>query len=256
MTAIPTGRAASASAERIPVWDIPTRVFHWALAGLLLTSWLTGENEAAAQVHRLSGEVIAGLIVFRVIWGFVGGEHARFAGFLKGPRAVSDHLNHLMRGRAAPTLGHNPLGGVSVLLLLASVSFVVVTGLFSAGDEGPGGPLVGRFGWDLSALHEPAFRILQGLVALHLLGVVVTSIASRDNLAAAMITGFKRRRREAHAVPARRASMGALLVAVALAVAVSAYLMSLPQPSSAGANAQVERQAGADRGEAERRDAD
>lgn len=244
MTAIPTGREAPGTVERIPVWDIPTRVFHWALAVFVLVSWLTGENEGAAQIHRLSGEVIAGLIAFRVIWGFVGGEHARFADFLKGPGAVSTHLRHIVRGRAEPTLGHNPLGGLSVLLLLASVSFVVVTGLFSAGDEGPGGPLVGQFGWDLSGLHEPAFRILQGVVVLHLLGVMVTSIASRDNLAAAMITGFKRRRPETRAVPARRASIAALLVAVALAASGSAYLMSLPQPTHGGAKAQTEQDVG------------
>jgi cytochrome b len=197
MTAIPSQQAAPAPADRIRVWDLPTRIFHWALAGFLLVSWLTGEAEGAGLFHRLSGEIIAGLVVFRVIWGLVGGEHARFANFLRGPRAAASHLGHLLRGRAEPTLGHNALGGLSVLLLLASVSMVVVTGLFSAGDEGPGGPLAGRFGWDLSGLHEPAFRVLQGVVALHLLGVLVTSIVGRDNLAAAMITGSKRRRADA-----------------------------------------------------------
>lgn len=74
MTAIPTSRMGRVPAERISVWDLPTRLFHWALAGLLLLSWFTGEGEgAAAFAHRLSGEVIAGLIVFRVIWGFLGG---------------------------------------------------------------------------------------------------------------------------------------------------------------------------------------
>lgn len=229
MTAIPTGRTAPA-AEHIPVWDLPTRVFHWALAGLLLVCWFTGEDEGASLIHRVSGEVIAGLIVFRVIWGFIGGEHARFRDFLKGPSAVARHLGELAHRRVEPTLGHNPLGGLSVLLLLASASFVVVTGLFSAGDEGPGGPLAGLFGWEMSGLHEPAFRILQGVVLLHLAGVVLTSIASRDNLVKAMITGSKRRPPEAHAASPRRASIAALLVAAVLGASCSAYLISRPHP--------------------------
>jgi cytochrome b len=239
MTAIPSHRAAPALPDRIPVWDLPTRIFHWALAACLIVSWLTGENEGAAGIHRLSGEVIAGLVVFRIVWGFVGGEHARFADFVRSPRAAARHLGHLLRGRAEPSVGHNPLGGLSVLLLLVSVSFVVVTGLFSAGDEGPGGPLAGRFGWDLSGLHEPAFRILQGVVALHLLGVLITSLVSRDNLVAAMITGSKRRRPEALAAPARRGSTPALLVAVVLAALTSAYLVSLSQPKAPDAEAQT-----------------
>ncbi len=203
--------------------------------------------------HRLSGEVIAGLIVFRVIWGFVGGEHARFADFVKGPGAVARHLGHLVRGRVEPALGHNPLGGLSVLLLLVAAAFVVVTGLFSAGDEGPGGPLLGLFGWDLSGLHEPAFRILQAVVAVHLLGVFVTSLVSRDNLVVAMITGFKRRRPDALAAPARRGSTGALLVAIALAASASAYLMSLPHSGSGGVRAES-RGAGAQGGAGEHGD--
>lgn len=241
MTAIPSGPAQRDSGARVLVWDLPIRLFHWTLVALVLLSWLTGEDQGAALIHRLSGEAIAGLIVFRVAWGFVGGAHGRFSDFLKGPGAVTRHLEELLRGRADKTLGHNPLGGVSVLLLLVAVSFVVVTGLFSAGDEGPRGPLAGRFGWNLANLHEPAFRILQVLVVVHLLGVAVTSLASRENLLRAMLTGTKPRGVDAHRPPPRRASALALLVALALAVAVSACLMALPHPRSGGAGLQSER---------------
>ena len=234
MAVIPSHRAAPALPNRIPVWDLPTRIFHWGLVAWVLVCWLTGEDKSAAGVHRLSGELIAGLIVFRFVWGFVGGEHARFANFVRGPRAAADHLRKLLRGQAEPTPGHNPLGGLSVLLLLASVSFVVVTGLFSAGDEGPGGPLVGMFGLNLSDLHEPAFRVLQAVVVLHLLGVAITSIVNRDNLLAAMITGSKRARPGTATAPARRASIAALVIALALAGSTAAYLMILPQPGPAG----------------------
>lgn len=240
MTASATHQAAPAAGDRVPVWDLPTRIFHWSLAALVLVSWLTGEDEGASLAHRLSGEAIAGLLIFRVIWGVIGGEHARFAGFVKGPGAVAKHLHHLGRGQAEPTLGHNALGGLSVLLLLAAVAFVTVTGLFSAGEEGAGGPFAGRFGLNLAYLHEPAFRVLQAVVVLHLAGVVLTSLASRDNLVAAMVTGVKRRSREMSLPPARRASAIALLVAVALGAGTSAYLMSLPHPVSGGPGAQGE----------------
>lgn len=248
MTAIPTPQAAPAAAERIPVWDLPTRLFHWALVGLVLLNWFTGEEEAAALIHRVSGEVIAGLIIFRVVWGFVGGEHARFADFVKGPRAVGRHVSQLLRGRAEPSIGHNPLGGLGVLLLLAATSFVVVTGLFSAGDDGPGGPFAGRFGWELSDLHEPAFRILQAVVAIHLLGVAVTSLASRDNLVLAMITGFKRRTAETAVRSTQSAPAMALLIALAIGAAVSAYLIRLPHPT-AGAERGGEHRMQSDAGE-------
>lgn len=240
MTSIPA-ESSPLPLDRVQVWDLPTRLFHWSLAGLLLVSWFTGEEQGTgALIHRLSGEAIAGLIVFRVIWGFVGGEHARFSDFVTGPGPVGRHLAHLVRGRADPAVGHNPLGGMSALALLLAVSAVVTTGLFSAGDEGPGGPLAGRFGWELSELHEPAFRVLQALVVLHLAGVAVTSLASRENLVGAMITGFKRRRADTHVPPARRASAVALLVAVAVSVAASSALMSLPHPTAGGQQTHVE----------------
>jgi len=228
MASVPAETAPSPLAW-VRVWDLPTRLFHWSLAALLLLSWFTGEDEGtAALAHRLSGEAIAGLIVFRVIWGFMGGEHARFSDFLQGPAAAARHLTHLARGRADPALGHNPLGGLSVMVLLLAVSAVVVTGLFSAGDEGPGGPLAGLFGWELSELHEIAFRVLQALVVLHLVGVAVTSFASRENLIGAMVSGLKRRRPNAQASHARRASAGALLFALAVGAAASGFLTSLP----------------------------
>lgn len=244
MTAVQTHQAGRAERDQIPVWDLPTRIFHWALAALVLVSWVTGEDEGATLAHRLSGEAIAGLLVFRAIWGVIGGEHARFADFVKGPGAIVSHLRQLLRGRAERTLGHNALGGLSVLLLLAAVTFVTVTGLFSAGEEGPGGPFAGRFGWNLAYLHEPAFRVLQAVVVLHLAGVAVTSVASRDNLIVAMITGAKRRNAGEASAPARRAPVIALLVAAALGAAASAYLMSRPHPISGGANAQGEHREG------------
>jgi cytochrome b len=130
------------------------------------------------------------LIGFRVIWGFAGGEHARFADFLVGPDLVAAHVQGLLGSAPKRHVGHNPLGGVAVVLLLAMVSSVVITGLFSSSDD-LRGPFA-RAGLDLSDAHESLFRVLQALVVLHVLGVAIESWKARDNLVAAMITGRKR----------------------------------------------------------------
>lgn len=233
----------TAAAERsVQVWDLPTRIFHWTLLALVLLAWFTGEEEgAAAQVHRYAGEAIAGLIVFRVVWGFIGGEHARFADFAAGPSAIIAHIRDLFSSQPKRHLGHNPLGGVAVLLLLATVAGIVVTGLFAGGEDNAG-PFAGLWGLDLSEAHEVLFRILQALVVVHVLGVIVEAIKTRDALVPAMITGVKRRRTDERGDDARRASVAYLLVALGLCLAVMLALLAQPPARS-------QTDAGADREE-------
>lgn len=221
-------RTDAQSELTVRVWDLPTRVFHWSLLLLVLVAWFTGEEEgAAAIVHRLAGEAIAGLLIFRVLWGFFGGERARFADFFAGPNAIAAHVRNMFSPAPERHLGHNPLGGVAVLLLLGVSAVTVITGLMSAPHDGgaatlnlPGAP-------NLAEAHEILFRILQALVALHVLAVVFVSIKTRDGLVPAMITGAKRRRADeahAHARPARAAS---LIVAIALSASAAIALMTL-----------------------------
>lgn len=217
------------SPATVRVWDLPTRFFHWALFGLVVLCWFTAEGEGGlSSVHRYAGEAIAGLIVFRVLWGFVGGEHARFASLFEPGEKLGEHIAGLFTRRARPTLGHNPLGGLAVIALLLVVSVVVATGLMSEGEQ-EGGPLALALGVNLSEVHEGAFTVLQALVVVHLIGVAVTSWATRDNLVRAMITGRKQRP-AGTASDARPARPAALAAAVALAVAAGAGLMSMPHP--------------------------
>lgn len=217
-----------ASVRSVQVWDLPTRLLHWSLLALVIVAWLTGEGEgSSAFIHRLAGEAIAGLIVFRVIWGFVGGEHARFADFLAGPADIAAHVGNLFTKSPKRHLGHNPLGGVAVLLLLITTALLVGTGLFSSGEENAG-PFAGAFGLDIGEAHEALFRVLQILVVLHVVGVSVETVKTRDPLVPAMITGVKPRRPDEDGIDARRAGVAPLLVALAIAVAVSASLMAAP----------------------------
>lgn len=226
--------------RKVHVWDLPTRILHWSLLALVLVAWFTGEEEgAAAAIHRYAGEAIAGLIVFRVIWGFAGGERARFADFAAGPAAIIAHVRDLFSEQPKRHLGHNPLGGVAVFLLLAIVTGVVVTGLFSGGEESAG-PFAGLWGLELSEAHEVLFRVLQGLVVIHVLGVVVESLKAKDALVPAMITGSKRRRADEPGENAKRAGLVALLVALAIGGAVSSALMAQQPSADANFNADDE----------------
>lgn len=213
--------------RRLHVWDLPTRVFHWSLLALILTSWFSGGEEDLNLVHRTSGVILAGLIVFRILWGFVGGEQARFRTFLPHPARILRHLKQVVAGKPERYLGHNPVGSLAVFLLLAAVSACVLTGLFSS-DDGLSGPFAYIFGLELSDAHEISFRILQALVALHLLGVAAESWMTKDALVPAMITGTKTRRVDERGADANKASLPALLCALFLGAAVTAGLWLFP----------------------------
>ena len=126
------------AARAVKVWDIPTRLFHWLLVALFAFSWWSAENDEMAWHYR-SGIVLVSLLVFRVIWGFVGGSTARFARFVKSPGKV---LAYLRQQDAAPPLGHNPVGGYSVVALLLALIVQTGTGLFATDIDGlESGPL-------------------------------------------------------------------------------------------------------------------
>ena len=206
--------AAATGDRRIRVWDLPLRLFHWLLVAAIAVAFLSSEEESALNAyHMLSGWLAAVLIAFRLVWGIVGGEYARFAGFVK-PSALGHHVGELLRGRPSATVGHNALGALSVILLLAVVAATVWTGatLGAGADE---------------ELHEIIAWTLLALVAVHVLAVLTMSLLTRENLIAAMFSGRKAARLHADARDARRAGLlGLVLAVVAVAgtvVAIRAY---------------------------------
>ncbi len=180
----------------VPVWDFPTRIFHWTLAVAVITSYLTGEEEGVwFLVHTVSGYTVALLLVFRLVWGFVGSVHSRFSDFVYSGRSVKDYAKQLLKFNPPRFVGHNPLGGWMVILMLAVLAGTVVTGLFSGNDEGSAGillPLIAAPGGDgLAEVHEFFGNFIMVLAAIHVLAVFVDWFLTKENLVMAMITGRK-----------------------------------------------------------------
>lgn len=172
------------------VWDLPTRLFHWSIVFLVGFSWWSAEA-GRMEWHYRSGVAALVAILFRVIWGFIGGSTARFTCFLRSPAAV---IAYLREPKGAPEVaGHNPLGGYSVLALLLTLATQVGTGLFAVDVDGiESGPLSYLVSFEqgrsAAGVHHLSFTALQLLVALHLLAIVYYRIRGRG-LTVPMITG-------------------------------------------------------------------
>jgi len=177
------------------LWDLPTRVFHWLLALLILLQWGTGEwHWLDMRWHFYGGYAILALLLFRLCWGFVGSDSARFSRFLRGPSAVLGYLRTLLRREPEYLAGHNPVGGWSVLALLACIAVQSVTGLFSGdADEALYGPLAGWLGDHaidtITDVHEATKNVLLALIVVHVAGVLWHLFVKRENLVAAMLGG-------------------------------------------------------------------
>ena len=170
------------------VWDLPVRLFHWSLVVLIPIAWWTGE-EAEFEWHSWAGYSVIVLVATRIVWGLVGSRHARFSDFVRGPSAAFAYL----RGSPSPTPGHNPLGGWSVLVLLALLLVQSVSGLFNTDDVLYNGPLYfaasTEFRDAMGVVHEYAFDVLVVFIALHVAAVAYYQLRKRQPLLRAMVTG-------------------------------------------------------------------
>ncbi len=216
---------ASVSQSYVPVrvWDLPTRLFHWAIVLLVGFSWLSRQLQWM-EWHMRSGYTILTLLLFRLAWGFVGSDTARFRQFLASPRAALRHLTHLARREPDHQVGHNAAGGWMVLGLLGLLAVQVGTGLFANDDiltEGPLAETVDKSTSDwLSHIHVVNFKLIEIAVAAHILAVLTYAVLKRHNLVRPMLTG--RKRLPAGLPPPRMASPWlALLLVVAAAGAVT-----------------------------------
>ena len=207
---------AAVSSGVLRVWDLPLRLFHWLLVAAIAVAFLSAEEGSPLNSWHVRAGWVAGiLILFRIIWGFVGGEHSRFSDFIR-PSRIAHHLSLLVHGRAEPSLGHNPLGAVAVILLLALTAATVWTGAF-AGEAGEG-------------FHELIGWTLLAMIAAHVVAVAIMSRLEKESLIRAMIGGTKRKSLHPGAKDAYRPRpLGVLIALFGLLAAIFGVLRYDPQ---------------------------
>ena len=217
--------------KRICVWDLPTRIFHWSLALLVLAAYLTQEFGLMSW-HQRIGLTLLGLIAFRLTWGMVGSTYARFFSFVRGPAPILAYLRGSWLG-----VGHNPLGGWSVLALLLLPLAMALSGLFANDDVDFRGLLADRVSGgtseNLTRLHGKLFDALLILIGLHVAAIAAHFWFKRENLVRPMFTGYRLRADDEADASYSGGGWLALLFALAVvASAIAAVFALVPEPAA------------------------
>jgi len=210
----------------LTVWDLPTRLFHWILVALIILQYASGEfGVLSMEWHFRLGYATIALIVFRVLWGFAGSGTSRFAHFVRGPRSVLSYLRGSLHGRVKSDIGHNPLGGWSVLLMLTCIAIQAVSGLFASDDLTETGPFAAHVSDATVALmtriHNIDRWVLLVLIALHVIAVLMHWVIRDDNLVAPMLHG----RKETEESESMRIVSSWLALALAIASALAVWAL-------------------------------
>jgi cytochrome b len=168
--------------SKILVWDLPVRLFHWLLVASFAGAFVTAESERYRDLHVLLGYTVLGLLVFRLVWALAGTRYARLSSFAFGPKAVFTYLKSLVSQTPMHFVGHNPLGSWGIYAIVALGLVTGITGYALSNDAG---------GDWIESLHEGAANTMLAVVLVHVIGVIVSCVLHRENLAGAMVTGYK-----------------------------------------------------------------
>ncbi len=213
---------------RVKVWDLPTRLFHWTLVLLVLLQFATADwGLLNMQWHFYFGYATLALVLFRLLWGLFGSETSRFRHFLRGPHAVRAYVRSTFWQKAGHPVGHNPLGGWSVVAILTCLGIQAVTGLFASDDITAFGPLSGKVSDAsvhlLTAIHSLNQGVLIALIGLHVAAVLLHALVRKENLVHPMLHGHKWLHRDPglRIAPIGRALLLALLAAATVAAVVA-----------------------------------
>lgn len=166
----------------VKVWDPLVRIFHWSLVTSFAVAWFSADD--MRKLHEFAGYAAGALVAFRLVWGVVGTRYARFGQFVRGPGLTLAYARAVSRGNEARYLGHNPLGAAMIVCLLATMATIVLTGWMQTTDTYWG------VAW-VETVHKTGANVMLGLVALHVAGVVFSSLRHRENLVRSMLTGRK-----------------------------------------------------------------
>ena len=182
------------STKLVKVWDLPIRIFHWLLVVGFFVAYLT--EEEILTVHVWAGYLVLGLLIFRLLWGFMGNGYARFKNFLCSPVKSYTYIKDVIALKSKRHLGHNPAGAAMIVLLIISLFMTAITGIVVYAADQNLGPLAGIVGssheklWE--EIHEFAANLTLLLVVIHVAGVAVESVIHRENLVKAMWNGYKK----------------------------------------------------------------
>lgn len=184
--------------KKVKLWDFPVRLFHWALVAAIVTAWWTN-RQLMIDIHAMAGYSVLALVLFRIIWGFVGSSNARFASFVTGPNKVIGYAIKVPGGSVADLTyaGHNPAGGWMVVVLIVLVAVQAVSGLFASEDTFLffDGPLVAHVSADLAStmnwIHHTNINLIYAMVGLHVFAALFYLVVKRENLIGAMVTGMR-----------------------------------------------------------------
>ncbi len=204
--------------QRILVWDIPTRIFHWALALSFAGAFLTAETERYRDLHISLGYLMLGLVGFRLVWGLIGSRYARLSSFIFRPSETVEYLRSLLRRAPQHHLGHNPAGAIAIFLLLGLTLLTGLSGILLHDEIG---------GEAFEEVHEVLANGMLAVVAIHIAGVIVSSLLHGENLARSMVTGYKT------GSPADGITRPFAWLGVIMATIIVAFL-ALFQPSDSG----------------------
>lgn len=217
---------------KIKVWDLPTRIFHWGMVCLLALLWWSADA-GEMQWHQIFAYSLLILIGFRILWGLIGSDTARFSHFVYHPKVVLDYLRSIRTKGMSVVLGHNPVGGYMVIALIGIISLQLVTGLFATDDIFTEGPLYNYVSSDTSGfltwLHKTNFNLILLLSAIHVLAVIIHAMKG-DKLVGAMISGYKKVSKVAFSSSAKselrfKSEWLALVLFTVCAAVVFGYLM-------------------------------
>ena len=207
------------------IWDLPIRIVHWLLTVLIFGSWYTVSVTGNMEAHMLIGQTILCLLIFRVVWGFVGTRYAKFSSFVFGPHTIIAYARTILSRSGGGYAGHNPLGFLAVFAMLLLIGIQVTTGLFATdGDfyEGPLNHLVsGSTGREITDIHYLNFDVLAIMIGIHIVAIFFYLLYKRENLIWPMFTGTK----TGDALQAIGGSKLGLAIGVLVASAAGVYLL-------------------------------
>ncbi len=209
--------------RRVPVWDAPTRLFHWLTVALVAVCYVTFRLNWM-DWHAWAGETLLALLLFRLLWGVFGSETARFSRFLTPPAVAWRHLTHMLRREPDTACGHNPAGGWMVVAMIAILLGQTLTGLYENNDIANEGPLTelvpAPVANVISDLHAILWDVLLAAIALHVAAILLYAVVKRHNLLRPMLTGYKRLPERIPVPRTAHPARAALLLAVSVGVTV------------------------------------